>query len=126
MKMHNVFELSNSKLHKLISNDNWDVLYHTAAADRDCRGEIFDSNLGKKVEQYIEQIKEKQRTKLKDSNIRKAVNGNKVMELLNLSPGPEVGQIIQHTVNWILDEQIDITSTELIDEFILQLKPVQT
>jgi len=45
----------------------------------------------------------------------KLVDGNHVMKLLGLSPGPKVGEIIRKTTDWILD-----TDTKLqkeIDEY---------
>ncbi len=43
------------------------------------------------------------------------------MELRGLKGGPEVGRIINTTVEWILNNNININDTEKIKEYILKV-----
>jgi hypothetical protein len=53
--------------------------------------------------------------------IKRVVNGRWVMELKGLKGGPEVGDAIGQTVEWILNNNIDINDTEKIKDYILKI-----
>ena len=50
-------------------------------------------------------------------NATKSVIGEEtVMSLLKIKPGPIVGKIINETCSWIVDENINLSSTEVIHQ----------
>ena len=118
MKFHNILKMKPSKIAKLVSNENWDVLTSVAKADELSRGEdftyagSFDILVNKAIE-----IKEKFCNK--ESNKIKLVDGNDVMKLTGLKPGPLVGKIINEVTEWIIDNNV-IDKNE-IEEKIIEL-----
>jgi len=46
------------------------------------------------------------------------VNGNWVMQITGVPAGPELGRIINTTVQWILDSNIDLRDIDKIAEYI--------
>jgi len=120
MKFHKLKYMKPSKIFKLVNDDNFDILVAVARADEFSRGERFMSSrdFDKSLEIAIK-IKEKWGEK-KAKSALKLVDGKHVMELLGISPGKKVGEIIRKTTEWILDNSIDLKDTEAIDQFILR------
>lgn len=120
MKFHKMLGMKPSKIAKIVTDKNWDVLVAVAKADDFSRGEKFMSkaDFEKIVDTAIE-IKEKFGQKTV-SGVMKLVDGKRVMELLNLKPGKRVGEIIKNVTEWILDG--GNKSQEEIDQYILSLK----
>lgn len=48
-----------------------------------------------------------------------AINGNQVMEILNLSPGPEIKTILEKLQNWVL-EHPNQNQTQVLKELLIQ------
>lgn len=44
------------------------------------------------------------------------------MSLLDISPGPKVGQVINETITWIIDNNIDINNIDIIHNHIKSFK----
>lgn len=118
MKLHDLVNMSNKKIYQLIKNKNWDVLYNVGLADSKARGHLFSQEEWNKVVLKIEEITEKYANFDFEQSIKKIVNGKMVMELKNIKPGPEVGQIINQTIEWVLDNDIDINNIEKIKNYI--------
>jgi len=119
MKFHDFLKMSNSKIMSLMGDDNWDLLYQVALADAKARGEAFDEEEWKKITDKIDDLTAKYKSKKAIDNIRKIVNGRMVMDLLNMKGGPELGRIINTTIEWILDNNIDLNDIDKIKEFII-------
>lgn len=116
MKFHRMSEMKPSKIFKLVSDDNWDALVAVARADEFSRGETFMSkkDFDKSLEIAIK-IKEKWGKKEVQKRMQ-LVNGNHVMKLLGIGPGPKVGEVIKKTTEWILDTGND--KQQDIDDYI--------
>jgi tRNA nucleotidyltransferase/poly(A) polymerase len=119
MKFHNILKMKPSKIAKLANDDNWDVLVAVGHADEYSRGETFRhaGEFEKIVDRAVE-IKNKYGTKEVEKRL-KLVDGNHVMSITGLKPGPKVGQIIKNTTEWIMDN--DVKDIDIIDDYIRRL-----
>jgi len=118
MKMHDLLKMSNSKIAKLMDDDAFDVLVAVAEADAKARGKMFNSDEWTQILNKIAAVADKYEGKKAIDTIKKVVNGRWVMELRNLKGGPEVGRIINTTVEWILDNNVDLTDLKKIEDYI--------
>jgi tRNA nucleotidyltransferase/poly(A) polymerase len=107
MKFHKLLDMSPSKIAKLVSDNNWDVLVAVAKADEFARGEVFKhaGAFEKTIDKAIE-IKNKYGMKVVNKQL-KLVDGNHVMKLTGLKPGKKVGEIIRKVTEWAMDNGID-------------------
>jgi poly(A) polymerase len=119
MKMHDVLSMKPSKVAKLVTDDNWDVLVAVAYADEHSRGETF-MHAGQ-FEKIIDKcVKIKDKFGINDVEKKlKLVDGHHVMTITGLKPGKKVGDIIRKTTTWIIDN--DIEKQEEIDKYIKKL-----
>ena len=119
MKFHNILKMKPSKIAKLANDDNWDVLVAVGKADEYSRGETFRhaGEFEKIVDRAVE-IKNKYGTKEVEKRL-KLVDGNHVMNITGLKPGPKVGEIIKNTTEWIMDN--DVKDKDIIDDYIRRL-----
>jgi len=123
MKMHDLLKMSNNKIAQLMDNDAFDILVKVAEADAKSRGKMFDEKEWNQIVNKIAELKERFKDRKAIESIKKVVNGLWVMQLRNIKKGgPEVGRIINTTVEWILNHNIDINDTEKIAEYIRNLK----
>jgi len=119
MKFNDILKMKPSKIAKLVNDENWDVLLAVAQADEFSRGEVYMKR--KEFEETVDKaikIKEKYNTKEVEKRM-KLVDGHHVMELLGITPGPRVGEVIRKVTDWILDN--DIQDQEEIDQYIKSL-----
>jgi len=121
MKMHDLLKMSNYKIAELMDDDGFDILVKVAEADVKARGHLFDKVGWQKIIDKIAELRERFKDRKAIEAIKKVVNGHWVMELKGLKGGPEVGKIINTTVDWILNNGIDINNTEEITKFIKEL-----
>lgn len=119
MKFHDILKMRPGKIVNLVNNDNWDVLVAVAKADEFSRGETFmyHGEFEKIIDKCVD-IKNKWGIK-QVSKINKYVDGNKIMKLLNIPPGPMVGKIKSQVIEWILDN--NVKDEERIDDYIRSL-----
>lgn len=120
MKMHEILQMSHSKVMQLIKNKNWKVLYDVAYADDAARGTI-DQEHWKKVNELVAELSEKLKKELSTEGLKKIVNGNLIMEIRKCKPGPEVGHVVEKTLEWILDNNIDVQDSARIRDFIARV-----
>nr|MDD5651406.1 hypothetical protein [Candidatus Nanoarchaeia archaeon] len=119
MKIHEFLDMSNSKIAELMNNDAFDILIKVAEADARARGKLFDDVEWQKILSKINDIAIKFKDKKAKDAVKKVVNGNWVMGLKGITkPGPEVGRIINTTVDWIIDSGIDMNDTKAIEDYI--------
>jgi tRNA nucleotidyltransferase/poly(A) polymerase len=121
MKIHDFLKMSNSTIIKLMDSPYWEVLKATAEADEKARGEIFDEKEWAQITARINKMADGAADRKHIEAVKKVVNGKWVMELRKIKAGPEVGRIIVKTVEWIQNNDIDITDTNKIKEYILSL-----
>ena len=121
MKFHLILGMSPSKIYKLVSNDNWDALLAVCMADNFSRGPNFkyDIDFNDIVNKAVE-IKEKW-GKSSMKNVAKLVDGYNVMKLTGLKPSKRVGDIIKAVTAWIIDNNINIADSELVDKKIVEI-----
>ena len=120
MKFHKILDMKPSKIAKLVNDENWDVLVAVAKADEYARGYMFKhaGEFEKIVDKAIK-IKEKFGQPVVNKQL-KLVDGNHVIKLTGLKPGPKIGEIITKTTEWIMDNNVE--DQEEIDKYILKLK----
>jgi len=118
MKMHDFLKMSNNKIYKMMIDDNWNILFSVALADGKARGKIFNEREWQKIVEKIEYLSKKFKDKKGRDAIAGVVNGKLVMKLLKMEPGPKVGEVIRNTVDWILDQNVDIRDTKKINNYI--------
>ena len=119
MKFHKLLQMRPSKIAKLVNDENWDVLTAVGQADEYARGEFFKhaGYFEKLIDKAVE-IKNKYGMKRVNKTI-KIVDGNRVMQLTGLKPGPKVGEIIRAVTDFVLDQGIDPDDAVKIDDLIL-------
>jgi tRNA nucleotidyltransferase/poly(A) polymerase len=120
MKFHKLLDMSPSKIAKLVSDDNWDVLVAVGKADEFARGETFmhKGSFERIIDKAVE-IKNKYGMKVVNNQL-KLVDGNHVMKLTGLKPGKKVGEIIRKVTEWAMDNGID--DQEEIDKMIMKVR----
>jgi len=118
MKFHDILKMKPSKIAKLVSDDNWDVLVAVGRADEFSRGDVFmhTGEFEKIIDRAIK-IKEKFGMNVVNKQL-KIVDGNRVMEILGIGPGQKVGEVIRKTTEHIMDNNIDVNDKETIDNLI--------
>jgi len=123
MKFHKILDMKPSKIAKIVSDDNWDVLVAVGYADEYARGHMF-RHAGEFEKIVDKAIKVKEKFGVKQVNKQvKLVDGKDVMKLTGLKPGPKVGEIITKTTAWIMDN--DIEDKDQIEQYIKQLAGVE-
>jgi len=121
MKVHKFLDMSKSKVAKIIDDNDWDVLYNVSYADKASRGHLFRSQEWDELVDHVERLTKEIKDQRGMTTIRKVVNGNWVMELKGIKPGPQLGEYIKATVDWIIDNNIDVNDTEKIAEYVKSL-----
>ena len=118
MKFHDLLNMKASKIARLVNDENWDVLVAVGRADEFSRGEIFKhkGDFEKIIDKAIK-IKNKYGM-IRVNQTLKIIDGNRVMDLTGLSPGPKVGAVIKKVTEIILDKGIDPNDSETIDNLI--------
>lgn len=122
MKMHDFSKMANSKIVKLIKNDNWDVLLNVAIADSKSRGKLHNPKEFEDLKKKVEKLTIKYKSDDAQSQIRKVINGGLVMKLTGIKPGPKLGEVINTTLEWMLDNNISPTNSKKIHGFIKEFK----
>lgn len=106
MRFHDILKMKPSKVAKLVNDDNWDVLVAVAQADTWARGPEFKHyKAWDDMIKYAIDIKNKWGLPQVKS-INSVVNGNTIMKLTGLRPGPKIGEIKTKTLEWIVDNNI--------------------
>jgi tRNA nucleotidyltransferase (CCA-adding enzyme) len=121
MVFHKALDISDYKLTQLILNKNWEILYKASKCDDASRGEeLFDSAYWVEVDARIANLKSRAAEKAKFDEIKKAISGDVIMTLRNIGPSKQVGEIQNKTLEYIINEKLDIKQDrEKIQEFIL-------
>jgi tRNA nucleotidyltransferase (CCA-adding enzyme) len=113
-------QLSNHQFVHLMQHPCWELLYRTIFLYYSVYSN-FDLSRWQPIETKIRTL---YRYYFEEGNleiIRKLINGDRVMTIKKCLPGPEIGIYIDATINWILDNSVDINETSDIDLFIGKL-----
>ncbi len=121
MQMHDFFKMSNSKITKLIQDDNWDLLYNVGMLDDKARGKLFSQKTWDDILVKVQDLTSKYKDKKSQDLLRKIVSGKDVMKIKNIKPSKEVGVIITKTIEWIQDNNIPLTDIKKIHSYIKEL-----
>jgi tRNA nucleotidyltransferase/poly(A) polymerase len=121
MKFHDIQKMSTSTVAQMMQSPYWNILVQVAEADAKARGEKFDPEDWEKTIGKTKDIESKFAGKKAIESIKKVVNGKWVMQLRGINGGPEVGRVINQTVQWILDNEIDVNDKEKIENYIKSL-----
>ncbi len=104
MKYRLILEMKNSKIIRLKNDPSFEMLKKVSFFDSASRGrddtELFDE-INKKIENININLKPSEYEEL-----RKNINGHKVMELTGLKPSKELGILIDETLEWALDNNV--------------------
>lgn len=121
MKAHKLLELKNNKLLRLVMDKNWYYLYHTSKCDNAAQMHLFKKGYWKKIDERVDKLKKLYlRTKAIDK-IRKTISGHLIMKIKGIPPGPKVGEYIDRTVEWVLNNPVDLKDKQKIKAFIADL-----
>jgi len=114
MKLHNGLDMKSSKIFTIVNDVNWGILKEVSFCDDSCRGSIlFNKIRFDNIIKTMEAIGEKWANK-SDNNTIKLVDGNHVMKVTGMVPGPLVGKIISKVTEWVVDDCVDESIDELI------------
>ena len=120
MKFHEMLKMKPSKVARLVGHMYFDTLLDVAKADEFSRGEkfMYRGEFDKVIKKVLE-IKDRWESRVINSYLN-LVDGNRIMELTGLKPGPNVGIIKRAVEDRIMDEQLDPADEELVDKVILE------
>lgn len=120
MKMHNLLDMSNNKIIRMMEDPNWDILVSVAKADSMSRGDLFNEKEWNDIENKIAELRNRFDGIQSLKSIKKIVNGNLIMKLKpTLKTGPEIGKIIKNTIDYVLNNNINIESEfDKVSDFI--------
>jgi tRNA nucleotidyltransferase/poly(A) polymerase len=119
MKFHHILEMKPSKIARLVSHTHFGTLLDVAKADEFSRGEkfMYQGKFDKVIKKVLE-IRDRWESRVINSYLN-LVDGNRIMELIGLKPGPNVGIIKRAVEDRIMDEQLDPADEKLVDKIIL-------
>ncbi|MBF0493904.1 MAG: CCA tRNA nucleotidyltransferase [Candidatus Omnitrophica bacterium] len=121
MKVFRFAEMKTSNILKLITHKYWDVLYAVVKADALSRLGAYEKEHWKKIDHKIKRLKNEYKTKSRYEKIRKTINGDLVMRVKKIPSGKKVGECIEKTVEWIIDNSIDLNDLTSIANYIREL-----
>ena len=123
MLFHTILDVSDYKLTQLILHKDWDILYKASKCDDGSRGEeLFDSEHWAKVDARIVKLKAVAADKAKFDHIRSAISGERVMKLKGIPPSRQVGEVIEKTLEYVINQGLDVNEDVLeINDFICRV-----
>ena len=124
MKFHDILNMNNSTIAKLMDSPYFEVLKSVALADAKSRGQLFSQKEWDAIENKILKLKERFKDRKVIESIRKIVNGKMVMSLRSdIKPGPKLGDVIQSAVDFVLNNNIDLEKDlNKVKQFIQNVK----
>lgn len=105
MKFHNILKMRNSKIRKLMDDENFQRLYDTSEADNRARLHLFKEEDWQKVRDKLNEV-ENAISQKDCQKIKKSINGKVIMELLNIKPSKFIGEIIKDVYTYAVDNNI--------------------
>jgi len=120
MKFHKFLEIKDSKLLKLITHKDFDILYEVAVCDDLSRG-FIDKEHWKALDKKILRLRNKFVENNKYMDLKKQFNGKLIMEHYGISPSKQVGKIQKGVITFVIDNNIDLSKYTTMGE-VLTLK----
>lgn len=121
MKWNKIPEMKPSKIARMVSNPNFDILVEVTRVDEFSRGETF-KHKGKFAEELKRAIEIKKEWENRIINVSMSlVSGNRIMEITGLGSGPYIGAIKKKVEEIIIDNNIDVKDQDPIDKLIMSV-----
>jgi hypothetical protein len=119
MKMHSILKMKPSKIATLMDDPNWEVLKSVAYADSKARGHLFSQKEWDDTVAGLGELLNRFQGKNIGNAVKAVVNGSLIKKLRpELKPGPKYGEIIAATIEWVLNNNIDLKDINTIENFI--------
>jgi tRNA nucleotidyltransferase (CCA-adding enzyme) len=118
MKFRSFTDMSNHKIVGLIMDKNWELLYSASRCDDLSRMGLYDREHWEKIDERVSGLRKQYVEQKKMEAIRRIVNGELVMRVKNIGPGPVLGKYIQDTVEWVLNAGVDVSDVGRIEEYV--------
>lgn len=120
MKFHEILKMKPSKIARLVNHVDFNTLLDVAKADEFSRGEefMYQGEFDKIIKKVLE-IRDRWESRVTNSYLN-LVDGNRIMELLELKPSRAVGNIKRAVENRIMDERLNPDDEKLVDKIILE------
>jgi putative nucleotidyltransferase with HDIG domain len=122
MKMHSFLVMKDSKCYDIIDSPYWDSLYQVAYADDKSRLYLFDREFWNKVDAKVARIKLIVERKKVMSGI---LNGKLVMDTLEMTGGPKVGDVLKKAVAYVVNNNMDLTLDEDYQKIVKYIKTLK-
>lgn len=124
MKFHDILNMKNTNIAKLMDSPYFEVLKSVALADAKSRGQLFNQKEWDEIENKLLKLKERFKDRKVIETIRKIVNGKMVMSLRSdIKPGPKLGDVIQSAMDFVLNNNIDLEKDlNKVKQFIQNVK----
>lgn len=116
MKGHDIIEMNDYSIMKLIRDENWQYLYRVMRADRLSRGTEKDLKRWQRIDKKIKLVEEKMKDLDNYDEIRSKINGLFVMDLLGIKEGQRVGKMIDLGIKYVIDKNLDVTNSKDMDK----------
>lgn len=113
MKIFKALDMKATKIMKLVNDENWEVLKAVSYCDDACRTGLFNRKDFDNIINNMEKISKRWGNKV-TGKAAKIVDGERVMKITGLRPGPMVGEIIKK----VTDDIVNKGSKEPIDKLI--------
>lgn len=117
-------EMKRNKILNLINDVNWDTLYNTCLADDMSRFVVPDYDVDSHAAYWIDldiiidTIKKDFIDNQKFNKIKSIINGNLIMNVLNIPPGPTIGIVQRDTMDWVINNKISTEDIISITSYI--------
>lgn len=123
MKFWDIPKMNNNTIARIIDSPYFEILKQTSIADSKARGSMYDPNELVEIENKINKIKEWSSGKSIVDPVKKIVNGQLIMRLRpEIKQGPLMGKIIKDTVEWVINNEIDLNDINKIEDYIKNWK----
>jgi len=123
MKVSEIPKMNNSTIAQLMKSPYFDILMQTAKADWMARGSLYKDEDWQEVLNKIAKIREWAKGKDVLDPVKKVINGQLIMRLRpDIKQGPLMGKIIKDTIDYVLNNEIDLNNIETIEKFIKEWK----
>ena len=120
MKWNKMLEMKPAKIARMLNSPYFEVLADVCRADEFSRGEKFrhKGQFEKHLKRALE-IKTKWEGRIENYTL-KLVDGERIMALTKIEPGPLVGKIKREVEDLVMDEGIDLDDQDKVDELIME------
>jgi len=121
MKWNKILEMKPAKITRLVNSPHFETLIDVCRADEFSRGEKF-MHKGQFEKQLAKALDIKTKWEIRIINYElKLVDGERIMAVTGLKPGPLIGKIKKEIENLIMDREMDPDDRSEIDKLIMEV-----